>query len=478
MRLPRSAALQSRRRAALAGVVAVVVGLNGTLIGPVAGAVPSRPMANATAAGWRGNGELAVVSGGRLHLLGNAGGSYLVNGPGAPSEPAWSPDGEWVAFLRTPATSGAEGPISTLWVARRDGADAHRLSAAGADVSQFAWGPAGEGEIVAFSVINAPRYTSRILMAAPGSGAARVFGTFSDLIGFNWAPSGDALAISYRTVLADQPGAGTGYLDIAPLDGKAGHTVYTLADNGYVDLASWWPDGKGLLFWNDPAGSASIAADGLSLDSLDLSTLQVRALATTLVHGDWVAWSPSGKTVAVVAGDNREIWYSGKDVELCTIPAAACRRLPMPSDDVMSLDPAWAATGSLIYVLAPAVGPSRAGAPPTTTTTTANGAGWDPSGPWTSQNVTAWYDAQRLFTAGGAGAGPRALAGAPTGAHNPTVTGDGLLYVRDGALWYTAGPAAGGRHTPVDVAVSLESPSPYGNFYGYIAWSEDFAWHR
>jgi hypothetical protein len=276
----------------------------------------------------------------------------------------------------------------------------------------------------------------------------------------------------------DQPGAGKGFLEIAPLDGTAGRTVYTLANNGYVELASWWPGGQGLLFWDDPDGSASIAADGLVLDSLELSNLKVSALATTLVYGNWVAWSPNGKTVAVVAGGDREIWYSGKHVELCAVPAATCGAVPLLSDDVMSLDPAWTGAGSLIYVLAPAVSPSRAGAPPPKITTTAGGTGtgsWDPSGPWTSQNVAAWYGDQRLLTSTPSGTGPHILPGTGTGAHDPVTTWRGLLYVQDDVLRYLPSE----KRRPISIAAGLQSPGPYTNsFYGYIAWSSDFAWHE
>jgi TolB protein len=464
------------RATALAAVLVLAVPVAAT-----AGAATAVPVAAAAAphparAVWESDGELALIADGRLELLGNDGSEHVValTGPGAPSRPSWSPDGKWVAFLRPPVQPGYDAAVSTLWTARSDGSDARRLSAPGADVTQFAWRPTvtGGGEELAFSTVSLPSYTSSDIYLATGSAPPQRFAKYTGLIDFSWAPSGASLAISYRKGPAGQPGAGKGFVQISPLDGQAGRTVYTLADNGYVELVGWWPDGKGLLLWDDPYGSASIAADGLALDSLELSSLKLRSLATTLTYPDWVSWSPDGRTVAVVAGGDREIWYSGKHVELCAIPAAACHAVPLPSGHVMSLDPAWSAPGTLVYVVAPAAGPTTATA--TTTTSAAGAGGWGPSGPWTTQNVAAWYGAQHLFTAGAAGGGGRVLAAAGTGAHNPAPTSAGLLYVQGANLRYL--PRGASR--PVTIATGLDSPGIYANnYYGYIAWSQDFAWH-
>ncbi len=131
----------------------------------------------AVAASWKGEGELAVISDGRLVLDAGDGRSYVVAGAGAPSQPSWSPDGNWVAFLRTPAATPLGAPGAALWAARANGSDAHRVSAAGTDVAQFAWGPAaaGGGEELAFSTVRPPSYSSYDIYLAPAS--ARPGGT-------------------------------------------------------------------------------------------------------------------------------------------------------------------------------------------------------------------------------------------------------------------------------------------------------------
>jgi len=421
------------------------------LAAALAAALATARAAAPASAGSALPGELAVVSSGKLVLSTSGKPSLAVAGAGAgaASQPSWSADGKWVAYLR-----GG----SALWVVRADGAGAHQVSPAGDDVSEFAWVPGQQSEEIAFSVFNTASYSSKIFLAAPASPKLHEFGAYSDLIGFSVSPSGTALAVSSRQgppPSGDKAPAWKGVLAIVPLAGGPPRTVYTLAEGGYVDLRpGWWPDGKGLLFWDDPAGSASIAADGLPLDSLDLATGRVSTLATTLTYSNWLSWSPTGGLLAVVAGGDRIIWDSGKHLLVCAMPAARCRPVPLASSDLMSLDPAWTSAGSLVYDVAPQ-GLSLKGAP------------------FTQQNVATWYGHTRLYVASDPASGGHELAGAGAGAHDPQSLPDGLIFVRGAALWYL--PA--GATSAARIAGGLASPSQYGNYYGYVAWYQDFAWH-
>jgi hypothetical protein len=75
----------------------------------------------------------------------------------------------------------------------------------------------------------------------------------------------------------------------------------------------------------------------------------------------------------------------------------------------------------------------------------------------------------RLYDAG------QPLRGAGAGAHDPVATPSGLFFVRGSALWYL--PAGGAR--PVRAVGGLEGPGYFGagNYYGYIGWDQEFAWH-
>jgi Tol biopolymer transport system component len=58
---------------------------------------------------------------------------------GAPGivEPAWSPDGRWIAFARSSSEGAREGDV---WLVRPDGGDPHQLRA---HAIAPAWSPSG-----------------------------------------------------------------------------------------------------------------------------------------------------------------------------------------------------------------------------------------------------------------------------------------------------------------------------------------------
>jgi hypothetical protein len=252
-----------------------------------------------------------------------------------------------------------------------------------------------------------------------------------------------------------------GRLELIPESGDTTQTLLRSSVNGY-EPAAWSPDHQELLFWTDPEFSSSIAADGLALSSLNLTTRRSTPLGTTLTHRSWIAWSPLGHEVAVVVGTGRAEWSASRRVELCTVPAMVCSPLPTPRGTV-GLDPTFSDQGTLIFTVAPGAGPSQS-APQTAQPF---------SPPWSSSATARWYHSQELYLEKTASSTPTPLLG--HGTHSATAAQSRVLFIQSDALWYQSTITA----DPQLVATSIGPPKPYRDtYYGYLNWDGQYAWHR
>lgn len=428
----------------------------------------THPRPVVTTGSLSGDGEVVVISRGQLVLIGASGAHERIGGPGQARQPEWSADGDWVAYLRAPPPPASEPyamQTARLWVVRSDGTDAHALSAAGRRVEDFVWDPAARSARLAYTVAGADAnggtsLPEGLLVQGPTSSAAeRLLGS-ANVLSFAWSPSGRQLAAD--AIVGSTPHSS---LEVVPLDSVAAQTVFRSPGND-MHVASWWPDGKGIVFWLDYDGSSSIAADGLPLMSLNLATGRATRLATTLVHAKWLAWSPDGKTLALVAGGDRSLWDDAKHVELCTIASAKCASIGQRGGQ-MTLEPAWEPDGRLVVVRAPGTAANTLGPPPGVPHPNLDV-------PYGAQAVSAWYGAQRLWATSATGSDAQLVSAAGPGAHTPTATSHGLIYVRQDGLWYLPH----GARIPVQIAAGLGAPGAEGmSYYGYVAWSSDYAWH-
>lgn len=212
--------------------------------------------------------------------------------------PSWSPSGQWIAYR-----NDGERPVVV-----RDARGTQRISLAdllpNGSITLFAWSP-----------------TEDLLAVAPSNGGLSLYRpdalpevrTLSgELVGsLAWAPDGHMLA----AVLVGELGS-TAPDRLVVFDLQEGAAqVVTTAQETHLQLASWWPDGQGLLYWEFPLASQSLAADGVPLRSLNLATGEVTTLTTMLADQDFVAWGPPGKessSVLVIGSQGRERWTAPK----------------------------------------------------------------------------------------------------------------------------------------------------------------------
>jgi hypothetical protein len=413
------------------------------------------------AAAWRGHGDLAFVSSGQLDILSTAGTRTAVAGPAGPgydSNPAWSPNGAWLAFLHTGPADGYDVPPPTLWLLRTGAAVAHEVTTSG--IGMFAWSPRSTLAFTEFSGTYTPQaVTENIWFDRPGSiPTAVAVGTGMGVGTIAWSPNGAELAfddsVAARAATPSAPGAQPmGRLGTVSMVQGRVTTTYQQVETGIV-LAGWWPDGGGLLFWEDP-GFAEMA-DGELLYSLAGGSSHTVELTSSLVGSTW--WAPDGaeNIVAVVQGSGRSIWSAGREVELCRFPAATCQAVTTPTGSE-SLAPSWTAAGGVIMAVASTSGPFGP----------SGQAFW--SAGWMAQwNSTNWLGASAL------GGPPVPVTAAPAGAllASPAARGDSMVMVANDALWLAT--AAG--IPAVRVAGPLYSTVGPNGYYGEVDWAGTFAW--
>ena len=411
-----------------------------------------------------GNGELAYVAGRRLYLLGGSAGALRkVSLPGVPSAPGWSPDHRWLAVQVTPpapASNPYQAEPTVLYVLRADGSGVRPLTPKSWTTQQYSWSPARDelAAVVTPPATGSSIPASRLETINPVSGTDRVLMSAPAIVGEAWSPNGKTLAAG-KGETSGKPGSNSfhwiGQLETLQASGGPAAVVRSWA-SGLLELAGWWPDGSGLLYWPDPQGSASLAADGLPLDSIGLGATSARRTLTAimLVHSSWIAFAPGGHELAVVSGGNREIWMGGKAITVCS-ETAGCRSVPQLSGTV-STQPTWSPGGRLTFARGSASGPFGP----------SGGADFSPA--W----VARWEATQQIWSAAGSGASQARLPGTGSGALDPIWAKNGaLMFVRNNWLWLL--PA--GNKSAERVAGPLNDITG-AIFYGYVPYPQLIAW--
>ncbi|MCL6562841.1 MAG: hypothetical protein K6U87_07515, partial [Firmicutes bacterium] len=282
-----------------------------------------------------------------------------------------------------------------------------------------------------------------------------------------WNPAGTALA--YGGGIKPSGGLARGVLLVVDPSGREVGPSLSATNAQYL-LVRWLP--TGILFWQDPYFSMSVAADGLTLYTWREGGGEApKALAVTLPYASWVAPSADGTAVALVAGKGRETWLN-KSVNLCTLPDGHCQRLGPSSNAAVALDPAVGPEGAL-WVEA----------------NRRSGGGWSScSTPASCQNQGAqeaqaalqlqrWLQSRVLWWKP-PGQVAREVAAAGSGIYDPEWAKGKpeTILVKDGSLWLIdlsqgklerlTGPLGGSG-----------SPPAYG-YYGHVGWDKLWAWYR
>lgn len=429
------------------------------------------PLVNANA--FSGHGELAFVSDAELYVLDGATAELrqVTVGSPPPSDPSFSHDGRWLAFLRVaPRSSNGD---ETLWIARGDGADAHKIAGlppayavpnSGGPV--YSWSPRDDQLVVTTGPVpvSAGPLVPRQVWIVPAAGRAhRLLGPgFAS--GAVWSPDGHEVAVIWGAKgLADQV-----VETLRPTGGAP--TVWLETDESTYYLAGWAPR-FGILVWVDQGnGGPSVENYGLPLDAISQPRRPPAQLAAgPLFQPPALAIGPDGELAVVATSPEKSdtgsegqkfVWFD-KTVESCFPATDSCTAVGTPPSSV-SLNPALsAADGSLTFVEAPQ---SDDGFVPVYAALQA----------WT--HIAGWYAKHNLWLLSPGSSAPTEISGT-AGAADPvwSTRGTGIVFVRDQALWLIATSGA----VPVEVASPLDLPpmSSSGTYlFGYVDWAGQFAW--
>lgn len=199
-----------------------------------------------------------------------------------------------IAFVSAREEQGA------VYVMDADGSDLNQISGSNQFALFPAWSP--DGERVAYLVFERMGRAGQVwVAAADGSERVQVAEAGSSTYTLAWSPDGTRLA--FVTVDSRGGDAPDSVVHVARIDGSGVERELSLQGLGIIDLA-WSPDGERMLFAagspNSPAGVYTMSSDGTNV--------------TQVFSGTQAAdWSPSGEEVAVAAGAQDAIFALGGD---------------------------------------------------------------------------------------------------------------------------------------------------------------------
>ncbi|HEY6963372.1 MAG TPA: hypothetical protein VI408_15920 [Gaiellaceae bacterium] len=163
-----------------------------------------------------------------------SGARALTHGSVRDGEPAWSPDGGRVAFVR----AAPDGRTSSLWVVNAATAKARRLTRGALD-GEPSWSRSGR---LAFARIDPATYQSAIFTLDPGrSPPRRILGRRRGLSDPVWSPDGRELAVEDGRAIYTVRPDGTRFRLVTRLPTDARGTIEE-------PHPSFSPDGRSIVF--------------------------------------------------------------------------------------------------------------------------------------------------------------------------------------------------------------------------------------
>jgi Tol biopolymer transport system component len=199
------------------------------------------------------------------------------------SQPAWSPNGERLAFVKY------ENQTENMYVMNADGTGARRIAT---NAHSPSWSPDNRTLVVAVGVCVYDCALARLDADDPQQPAQAIPSMAGSLPA--WSPDGQKIA--YVSLSGDD---GFHQLRTMNADGT-GDAAVSIRDHGWIPGASWSPDGKSLAFsWCHAAKCDIHIASGGAMRQLTTSGT---------AHG--AAWSPDGSKIAFMLPDGYDAYFT------------------------------------------------------------------------------------------------------------------------------------------------------------------------
>ena len=253
--------------------------------------------------------------------------------PESESSPRWSPDGRYLAFL----SSRQGSKSSQIWLLNRAGGEAVKLTDIKGGVSSYAWSP------------DSKRF---VLVVDEPDPAEADDGDKKDAEKDKKTPK--PIVIDRYRFKADIKGYLRGERSHLQLFDIAARKAAVLTPGAFDEESPVWsPDGSQIAFVRRHGEGDIDKAPNKDLFVIDAraGAKERRLTTTTAEESGPPAWSPDGKSIAYLLGDEPK--YSAYDQNrLAVIPAAG--GTPRTLTDALDRpvrSPVWAADGSIVFTL-------------------------------------------------------------------------------------------------------------------------------